>query len=201
VEAVGEAVTGLTPGDHVVLTFDSCGIRDGCRTGRPDHCAAFEALNFGASEASARDGDGTVVGNRWFGQSSFAGYCIATERNTVKVDREVPLEMLGPLGCGVLTGAGSVLNVMRLRPGDRLAVFGAGAVGLAAILAARASGAGEIVAVDLHENRRALALELGGKSPVFVDEPRKIMRLRRLIAERGTADRVAGIVTPTAGSG
>ncbi|MEU4361110.1 NAD(P)-dependent alcohol dehydrogenase [Promicromonospora sp. NPDC023987] len=165
VEAVGAAVTSLRPGDHVVLTFDSCGVCTACRDGRPYHCAAFELLNFGGhgpdTEPSARLSDGEGVANRWFGQSSFAGYALANERNAVKIPDDVDLELVGPLGCGVMTGAGCVLNVMQLRPGDSVAVFGAGAVGLSAVMAAKASGAGEIVAVDIHESRRALALELG----------------------------------------
>jgi aryl-alcohol dehydrogenase len=79
----------------------------------------------------------------------------------VRVDRSLPLEILGPLGCGFQTGAGSVLLAMRVHPGSSIVIFGAGAVGLAAVMAARIAGAGEIIAVDLHAKRRELALELG----------------------------------------
>ena len=165
VEAVGSAVTSLQPGDHVVLTFDSCGVCTACISGHPYNCFAFELLNLsgrgGRIGASAHLADGADVANRWFGQSSFAGYALANARNAVKIPDDVDLELAGPLGCGIMTGAGCVLNVMQLRPGDSVAIFGAGAVGLSAVMAAKASGAGEIVAVDIHENRRALALELG----------------------------------------
>ncbi|MTD55606.1 NAD(P)-dependent alcohol dehydrogenase [Amycolatopsis pithecellobii] len=161
VEAIGSAVTSLRPGDHVVMSFDSCGICAACHSGRPYHCAEFELLNFGNRRAAAHLADGKGVANRWFGQSSFAGYALAGERNAVKIPDHVDLRLAGPLGCGIMTGAGSVMNVMQLRSGDSIAVFGAGAVGLAAVMAAKLSGAGEIVAVDIHENRRALALELG----------------------------------------
>ncbi|MEW2491299.1 NAD(P)-dependent alcohol dehydrogenase [Streptomyces sp. NPDC048411] len=177
VEAVGSAVSSLRPGDHVVLTFDSCGACPACHGGRPYHCTGFELLNFGGfgaeSRASARLTDGEDVANRWFGQSSFAGYALANERNAVKLPDDVDLELVGPLGCGIMTGAGCVINVMRLRPGDSVAVFGAGAVGLAAVMAAKASGAGRIVAVDVHADRRALALELGADrvvDPAAVDD-------------------------------
>ena len=106
---------------------------------------------------------------RWFGQSSFAHHAIATERNAVVVDASLPLELLGPLGCGLQTGAGSVLNEMRLASGQSIAVFGAGAVGLAAVMAAKIAGAGEIVAVDLHDSRLEIALELGATRVVRGD--------------------------------
>jgi aryl-alcohol dehydrogenase len=82
----------------------------------------------------------------------------------VKVDSDLPVELLGPLGCGVQTGAASIIGAMGVRPGDSLAVFGAGAVGLSAIMAARVAGATTIIAVDLHALRRELALELGATS-------------------------------------
>ncbi|WP_067672754.1 NAD(P)-dependent alcohol dehydrogenase [Nocardia miyunensis] len=170
VEKVGSGVTSVEPGDHVVLSFDSCGTCTSCRAGRPTDCETFEARNLVGltpdGGRTARDAAGEPLTNRWFGQSSFGQYALATERNLVKVRRDVPLEKLGPLGCGVQTGAGSVLNVLRVSPGQSLAVFGAGAVGLSAIMAAKLSGAGEIVAVDLNPDRRALALELGATRAV-----------------------------------
>lgn len=173
VEAIGSAVTTLAVGDHVILTFDSCGACRGCRAGRPFDCVDFELLNLGGRgpgvRAPASDDEGTELLNRWFGQSSFAEHCLANERNAIRVDADLPLDVLAPLGCGVMTGAGAVLNVMRLRVGQRLAVFGAGAVGLSAVMAAKASGAAEIVAVDVHANRRALALELGATRVVDPD--------------------------------
>ncbi|WP_308287368.1 NAD(P)-dependent alcohol dehydrogenase [Actinomadura parmotrematis] len=165
VEATGPGVTAVAPGDHVVLSFDTCGACAACRSGAPTDCADFEARNLGGRTpdggTSARDASGAPVANRWFGQSSFAEYALAAERGMVKVDRDLPLELLGPLGCGVQTGAGAVLNQMRLAPGQSLAVFGAGAVGLSAVMAARAAGAGDIVAVDLNPARLELAARLG----------------------------------------
>jgi len=165
VEAVGDNVGDLAVGDHVVLTFESCGGCASCRSGAPAYCASFEARNFGGrrtdGSTGAVDSQGAPVGARWFGQSSFAEYALATARNAVKVDAEAPLQVLGPLGCGIMTGAGAVLNEMRPTPGNSIAVFGAGAVGLAAVMAAKLAGASDIVAIDIHESRRALALELG----------------------------------------
>jgi aryl-alcohol dehydrogenase len=101
------------------------------------------------------------VCGHFFGQSSFATHALASERNTVKVPLDAPLELLGPLGCGVQTGAGAVLNALRPTPGSRIAIFGAGSVGLSAIMAAAATGCAAVIAVDLKPARLELAGELG----------------------------------------
>ncbi len=154
----GGPETGLSPGDHVVLGFDSCGHCRGCLGGNPAYCDRFAALNLfgGRPEHAGRftDAGGGALAPRWFGQSSFAAYAMVQARNAVRVDPSLPLELLGPLGCGFLTGAGAVLNSFGARPGDTVAVFGAGAVGLAAVMAATAAGA-VAVAVDRHPERLA----------------------------------------------
>jgi aryl-alcohol dehydrogenase len=164
VEAVGRDVTDIVVGDHVVLSYDSCGTCPACRSGRPSSCSAFNPLNLTGwprSGSAAVLSDGAPAGSRWFGQSSFAAHAIATDRNAVVVDRSLPLQLLGPLGCGIQTGAGAVMNVFGMRPGDSIAVFGVGAVGLAAVLAARVAGATTIVAVDLHPARLDQASAFG----------------------------------------
>ncbi|MFI7085196.1 NAD(P)-dependent alcohol dehydrogenase [Streptomyces anulatus] len=152
--------TGLGPGDHVVLSFDFCGRCRSCLGGAPAYCDRFAALNLfgGRTENAARftDGAGEALAPRWFGQSSFAEYAMVPARNAVRVDASLPLELLGPLGCGFLTGAGAVLHSFGVGPGDTVAVFGAGAVGLAAVMAATAAGA-LVVAVDRHPERLARA--------------------------------------------
>jgi aryl-alcohol dehydrogenase len=165
VEAVGPDVRGISVGDHVVLSFDSCGACLSCRCGHPAYCESFLPRNLSGRDVDgtspATDEAGAPVGARWFGQSSFATHALATPRNAVVVDRSLPLELLGPLGCGIQTGAGSVLIAMRVGAGSTIAVFGAGAVGLAAVMAARVAGATTIIAVDLHPSRLAVARELG----------------------------------------
>jgi aryl-alcohol dehydrogenase len=165
VEAVGPGVSTLQPGDHVVLSFASCGTCPMCVAGHPASCDLFAPLNlFGAAldgSVTVTDGTGATIASRWFGQSSFAGLAIATERNAVKVDADLPLELMAPLGCGLQTGAGTVLNVLRPQAGDSIAVFGTGAVGSAAIMAAKAAGCTTIVGIDLHAHRLELARELG----------------------------------------
>ncbi|MFI7498965.1 NAD(P)-dependent alcohol dehydrogenase [Streptomyces sp. NPDC049687] len=171
VTAVGSAVTAVHPGDHVLLSFASCGACRECLKGAPAYCENFDALNVSGrypdGSTGATDAQGRPVPNRWFGQSSFAEHAIAAERDVVVVDKDLPLELLGPLGCGIQTGAGAVLNEMRLAPGQSLAVFGAGAVGLAAVMAAKLAGASDIVVVDLNESRLDLAKELGATRTVL----------------------------------
>jgi aryl-alcohol dehydrogenase len=175
VQAVGSAVTGLAVGDHVVLSFDSCGACANCQAGQPAYCDTFIVRNLFGRELdgsnTATDEAGQPVAARWFGQSSFAAHAIATERNTVKVDPSLPLEVLGPLGCGIQTGAGSILGALDVQPGTSVAVFGAGAVGLSAVMAAKVAGATTIVAVDLQQHRLDLALELGATHVVKGDAP------------------------------
>ncbi|MFJ2014134.1 NAD(P)-dependent alcohol dehydrogenase [Streptomyces globisporus] len=156
--------TGLSPGDHVVLSFDSCGHCRSCLGAAPAYCDDFAALNLfgGRAENATRFtvAAGGTLAPRWFGQSSFAAYAMVPARNAVRVDPALPLELLGPLGCGFLTGAGTVLNSFGAGPGDTVAVFGAGAVGLAAVMAATAAGA-VVVAVDRHPERLSLAEKFG----------------------------------------
>ena len=165
VEAIGAGTTGVAVGDHVVLSFDSCGVCTSCRGGHPAYCETFLPRNLSGrhldGSSPATDEAGKPVGARWFGQSSFATHAVATPRNAVVVDRSLPLELLGPLGCGIQTGAGSVLVAMGVRAGTAIAIYGAGAVGLAAVMAARVAGATTIIAVDLHPARLELARELG----------------------------------------
>ncbi|MFF7331777.1 NAD(P)-dependent alcohol dehydrogenase [Streptomyces sp. NPDC090306] len=160
-------------GDHVVLSFDSCGECRNCRAAAPAYCDSFASLNLfgGRGEHPPRltDAAGSALAPRWFGQSSFAEYALVPARNAVRVDPALPVELLGPLGCGVLTGAGAVLNTFRAGPGDTLVVLGAGAVGLAAVMAAGAAGA-RAVAVDGNPARLALA-ERFGATPLSATTP------------------------------
>jgi aryl-alcohol dehydrogenase len=165
VESVGPGVAGFAPGDHVVLGAQAhCGACASCRRGATPYCAESARLNFGGLRPDGTSGisqDGTLVHGHFFGQSSFARHALAQARSAVTVPTDLPFELLAPLGCGVPTGAGSVLVTLPLRPGGTLAVFGAGSVGLGAVMAARVKGAGRIVAVDVVPDRLALARDLG----------------------------------------
>lgn len=164
VEEVGPDVTGVRPGDHVVLSFRSCGLCHRCRAGRPAYCADGNVLNgFGCrADGSPRVcAEDTPVMTGFFGQSSFAGYALAHQDNAVVVDPATDLTVAAPFGCGFQTGAGAVLNVLRPDESAALVVYGAGSVGLAALLAAQASGVPTTVAVDVSAPRREMALRLG----------------------------------------
>jgi aryl-alcohol dehydrogenase len=167
VEETGSRVKTVKRGDHVVLSYQSCGRCHYCRKGHPTDCTRFYDLNFGFQRL---DGSNALhqsgVGGHFFGQSSFATHLLATERNTVKVPKNLPLEILAPLGCGLQTGAGTVFNSLCVAAGESIAVFGTGAVGLAAIMAARVAGAEPIIGVDINPKRLKLALELGATDTI-----------------------------------
>ena len=161
---VGAKVSDIHPGDHVVLSYRHCGRCGSCRTGHPTYCGDGSLLNFAGTRA---DGSATLhyegkpLFGSFFGQSSFAAHALAAPDNVVVVGPDLDLTLAAPLGCGFQTGAGAVMNVLRPQPDSRLAVFGAGGVGLAAVMAARASDIDRVIAVDPVPSRRALALELG----------------------------------------
>jgi aryl-alcohol dehydrogenase len=164
VAAVGSAVTGFTPGDHVVISFPWCGTCANCQRRMPSHCQNNFVLKMRGTRpdgSTLMRRDGAPVYSAFFQQSSFATYAIANERFAVKVRKDAPLELLGPLACSGQTGAGAVLNTMRPESGDAFAVFGVGAVGLSGLMAAKISGCDPIIAVDIHDGRLALARELG----------------------------------------
>ncbi|MBT2750064.1 MULTISPECIES: NAD(P)-dependent alcohol dehydrogenase [unclassified Lysobacter] len=166
VERVGPGVEHLQPGDHVVLSLASCGTCRKCASGLPVYCESHAALNWAACRTDGttclHDADnGIEVHSHFFGQSSFSNYATVNASSTIKVDPKAPLEYLGPFACGIMTGAGAVLNTLSPHPGTTLVVFGLGAVGLAAVMAARAAGCGHIVAVDIKEKRLALAKQVG----------------------------------------
>jgi aryl-alcohol dehydrogenase len=170
VEAVGSGVTSVVPGDRVLLSFTSCGACGNCRDGHPAYCATWLPANLLGGRRA--DGSATLtrggqpVGGHFFGQSSFARHALADERSVVKVAPDAPLDLLAPLGCGVLTGAGAIWNVLKPRPGATLMITGAGAVGLSAVMAARLSPAGRIIVVDRVAGRLKLAGELGATDTV-----------------------------------
>ena len=165
VEAVGTRVKRVKVGDHVVLAFNSCGVCHACAHEHPAACVQFLAHNFGGVRltdgSSPLSQGGQPIHGLFFGQSSFASHAIAREINTVVVSTQLPLQLLGPLGCGIMTGAGSAINSLNLQRGQSVAVFGGGAVGLSAMLGALAVGAGKVFVIEPRASRRALASELG----------------------------------------
>lgn len=176
VEQVGDRVKKVATGDHVVLTYMWCGHCKPCLRGDLTYCENFYPLNFGGARedgsTSTFEKEDRIPGSRgrihdhFFGQSSFGTFALAHERNVVRVPKNAPLELLGPLGCGIQTGAGAVINALKVSPGSSFAAFGGGAVGLSAVMAARVAGATTIIAADVVPSRLELAKELGATHSV-----------------------------------
>lgn len=170
VEEVGPNVKNLKVGDHVVLTYGACGHCNPCASGHEAYCKDFYSLNFGGGDAHGHTAlqtpDGEPLHDHFFAQSSFATYALASESNAIQVPADAPLELLGPLGCGIQTGAGAVINSLKVSAGSSFAAYGAGAVGLSAVMAARVAGATTIIAIDVVPSRLELAKELGATHTV-----------------------------------
>ncbi len=190
VAAVGSSVRHVQPGDHVVLSGDSCGTCGHCHRGQPAYCDEFVERNltgWRADGSSPMHRHGIPLRGRFVGQSSFATHALVPARSAVKIDADLPLDLMGPLGCGLTTGFGTVANALRPPPGSTIAVFGVGTVGLAAIMGARQSGCARIIAVDVRRARLDMAVSLGATHAI----------------DAGTQDPVAAIraITGLAGGG
>ena len=164
VERVGNGVTSVVPGDTVVIGWPWCGECEHCISGNPRYCDQLGPLLAGGGRM-----DGTTslsrndqkIHSHFFGQSSFATYAITNASSLVKVPKGIAVEKLGPLACGISTGAGAIFNALKPGLGSTLVVYGTGAVGLAAIMAAKNTGASKIIGVDLHDARLELAKKYG----------------------------------------
>ena len=182
VERVGKRVKGVRPGDHVVLSVSVLRAVPAVPEGTPRRVRAFlgrrTSVSRGWTGAVPTSGGG--VRGHFFGQSSFATHALATKRNLVKVTKDLPLELLAPLGCGIQTGAGTVMNSLKVRKGTSIAIFGTGAVGLSAVMASRIAGADPIIGVDIKPKRLKLAQELGATQVIDSrkdDVPARIARI------------------------
>lgn len=169
VEAVGADVKTLVPGDHVLLSFAYCGTCQQCKSYQPAYCDTWIERNFGrirqghekATPGCKLETDGTQVWAGFFGQSSFSKLALVGETSCVKVEPSTDLAALAPLGCGLQTGAGAIFNRLRPIPSSSLLIIGVGAVGMGALFAAVACGVQEVIVVDIHDSRLALAESLG----------------------------------------
>jgi aryl-alcohol dehydrogenase len=183
VEEVGAAVTRVSVGERIALSFASCGGCPTCVTGRPFYCADFFGRNFLAARAdgsTALSRGGEPVHSHFFGQSSFATGAVVHECSVVPIADDIPFEVVAPFGCGVQTGAGSVINALRPQAGSSIAVFGAGGVGLSAVMGAVICGCEPIIAVDVRPGRLALARELGATHTVNAAEEDPVAAIRDL---------------------
>jgi len=191
VEEVGDSAISVAPGDHVVLAAAYCGHCKRCRNGQMAYCENSMAADFGGRRADAATSlrkEDEVISSHFFGQSSFATYANVVEESVARVDKDIPLEHLGPLGCGVNTGAGTVLNELEPEIGSSLVVFGTGAVGSAAVMAAQVADCAIIVAVDIHDSRLELARELGATHVINSKTEDVAERLREITEGAGVDD-------------
>ena len=184
VEALGPDVQHLQVGDHVVLTYGHCGHCLACDAGHAAYCKDFFPLNFAGGDlqggCALSDARGELLHDHFFGQSSFATYALSRENNAVKVPKEAPLPLLGPLGCGIQTGAGAAINSLKVRPGSSFASFGAGPVGLSAVLGAQVAGASTVIVVDVVASRLQLAKDLGATHVINSKEVDPVEAIRTL---------------------
>jgi aryl-alcohol dehydrogenase len=189
VDKVGAGVTGVAPGDKVLLSFTSCGSCAACESGHPAYCETWLPRNllgmFRSDESGEVTRAGEPIASHFFGQSSFGQYAIADERSVVKVDSDADLTVLAPLGCGVLTGFGSMWNVLDPGQGDVVAVYGAGAVGLSAVIAAALRTPTQLIAIDIVDSRLELARELGATATINGATENVAERLAELTGGRG----------------
>src|SRR3974390_502970 len=200
VHAVGSAVESLAPGDHLVMSFPWCGTCANCQQHKYCYCMYGRRLKMHGRRADGSTlmaRNGAPVYSAFFQQSSFGTYALTQERYAVKVRKDAPLEALGPLACSGQTGAGAVLNAMQPQPGDSLAIFGVGAVGLSALMAAKIAGCDPIVAVDVHAHRLALARELGATHPIDHADRAKVCDEVRAAAPGGARYGIDTSAVPT----
>ena len=185
VETVGSGVRSIAPGDRVVMSACCCGRCRNCLRGRPAYCYEMWERNF----AGARlDGSTSLargnepIHSHFLGQSAFATYAVCAERSVTKIETEIPAPLLAPFGCAIQTGAGSVLNVLEPEPEDGLAIFGVGAVGMAAVMAANLIGCSPLVVVDPNADRRALAHDLGATHSIDPGSSDVLAEIRSIAA-------------------
>ena len=200
VEKVGRQVTEFQPGDHVVLSYKYCGHCEHCLTGVPASCESWRTLNWAGSRSDGtymfHKEDGTPV-NRFFSQSSFSTHAIVNECNITKVDPTIDLRLIAPLGCGFLTGSGTVINGLKPEPGSTIAVFGTGSVGLAAMMAGKIAGCTKVIGIDIHHNRLEIAKELGATHIINSKEQDVIEEIKKITNNKGVnyAVDTTGVIT------
>ena len=188
VEKVGDAVRKVAPGDRVALSFRSCGACPKCKTGHPAYCHDMPLLNYAGMRpdgSRAIRHEGREVASNFFGQSSFATHALAYESNAVKIPTNIPLEIAAPLGCGIQTGAGSVIKGLACKKGSSLLITGGGCLGLSAVMGAKIRECDVVIVSEPYATRRAMALELGATHVIDPSEEPDLARAVRNILPSG----------------
>ncbi|MFQ5795091.1 MAG: zinc-binding dehydrogenase [Candidatus Bipolaricaulia bacterium] len=188
VEMVGDGVTTVKKGDHVIpLWRTSCGQCEWCLGGRPALCdVGFQIRSTGRlMDGTSRFRKGETEIKHALGVSTFASYSVMMEQAVVKIHDDVPLEIAALVGCGVITGVGAVINAAKVRPGSSVAVFGTGGVGLNVIQGAALVSAEKIIAIDLLDNKLALAQEMGATHSVNASRTEPVAEIKELTDGQG----------------
>ncbi|KAF5239229.1 hypothetical protein FANTH_10031 [Fusarium anthophilum] len=185
-------IPGLKIGDAVALSFNTCGTCKPCSSGHPAFCFTHPQVNHNAVRIGDRStpgrlSDGRSVRTQYFGQSSFSKMSVVNAKCIVKCPYPEDMHLYAPLGCGLQTGAGTIMNVLRPTPKDSLVVFGLGSVGLAALMAARHLGVEELIAVDIMPARLDLARELGASHTLNSREETDVVETIKKITGGGAA--------------
>jgi Zn-dependent alcohol dehydrogenase len=193
VQRVGEGVTGLRAGDHVILSWATlCGACESCLTGTPATCARQPPFGFMR--------DGTVRMHRENGEdvhhfgtvSSYASEVVVPADCAIRIREDMPLEAAALIGCAITTGVGSVINTARVRPGTSVAVFGCGGIGLSAVMGAVLAGANPIIAVDIKPEKLELAKQIGATHGVLASDPDAVATIRD-ISHGGARTAILGV--------
>jgi len=189
VEMVGDGVTEFEKGDRVSFSFGFCGCCENCLTAHQHACENFNKINFGGvmADGTKRLSQNGKEISSFFGQSSFASHAVVNQNSTVKIEEEdIDLAILGPLGCGIQTGAGAVFNRLKPEFGSSIAVFGCGTVGMSSIMAAKIAGCNQIIAVGGNEKSLQLALELGATHTINRKQCKDIVSEIKELTKGGT---------------
>ena len=177
VEEVGPGVTSVAPGDHVIPLYTAeCRVCKFCRSGKTNLCGAVRATQGKGlmPDGTSRFSKNGKVIHHYMGTSTFSEYTVLPEISVAKIRKDAPLEKVCLLGCGVTTGIGAVLNTAKVQPGDTVAIFGLGGIGLAAIIGATMAKAGRIIGIDINPAKFDIARKLGATDlidPRDYDQP------------------------------
>ena len=186
VEEVGEQVTYVQPGDHVIACLSVfCGNCEQCLTGHPNLCRDPSTRRTPSDKPKLTFAESGATVNQFANISSFAERMLMHENAVVKIREDMPLDRAALIGCGVMTGVGAVLNTAKVAPGSTVAVFGAGGVGLAAIQGARIAGARMIIVVDVVESKIGLARELGATHSVDASQGDPVAKIKEMTGGAG----------------
>jgi Zn-dependent alcohol dehydrogenase len=184
VEKVGPGVTSLVPGDHVITMVSfGCGRCRFCSEARPTLCVENLPVMAGSVlpvSGTTRLSKGDQALHHLFGLACFAEYAVVHERSCVKIREDAPLDKVCLLGCGVATGIGAAINTAGVRPGESIVIWGAGGVGLSAIMGAKLAGAGKIIAVARNPKKLALAKKFGADYTVNASEDDPVAKVMEL---------------------